>query len=189
MVIKCSYFFIPSLSPDWLLIPRGLSINHSLPPTPAPYLPPRPQHTHHEGVLGGLEAFQAVYGEGIANVGIWAVDKLVGGSPGTPSCLGDPFCLPHKGVHRLRKLGSSVDNFLPCHDAASETAPLVTFSFAGPGTRPSGVMDSPLTQQSGAAIPSERWPAIGRLDFTIKVENLQGLLFFRGLVTSHPCLR
>lgn len=85
-------------------------------------------------------------------MGVQVVDKLAGGSPCTPSCLGGHLCLPHWGVHGLRKLGAQwMISFPP--DADLVAALLVTFSFPGPGTRPPGVVGFPITKQSGAAIP------------------------------------
>lgn len=90
-VIKFSYFFIPLLSLHGLLIPQGFSINHE-----SPLLPTTPMSSSLPGPLWifttlkgpqRLKTFQVVCGEGIAHVGVQVVDKLAGGSPGTPYCL------------------------------------------------------------------------------------------------------
>lgn len=82
------------------------------------------------------------------------------------------LCLLHWGVHGLRRLGARwMTSFPP--DADLATALLVTFAFPGPGTRPAGAIDFPLTKQSGAAIPSGG-PPLG--DWI----SLSGWKIFRG---------
>ena len=71
-----------------------------------------------------------------------------------------------------------MDDFL----SRTETLLLMALPFTGPSTRPSGVIDSPLTKQE---IPSGGLP-LGNSISLSEWKNLLGLLFSKGLATSHP---
>lgn len=100
------------------------------------------------------------------------VFRPAGGSPGTPHCLGGhPLPAPHVSLW-VWEVGLSHLN------ADLEKVGAVAF--------PSLALRChwlPSTQAKWNSNPAWQ-PVAGRLDFTIRMENLQGLLSSRGLVTS-----
>lgn len=110
--------------------------------------------------------------EVMVTTGYSAVYGLAGWSPGTPHCL------LHMDLSGFRKLGSSANTLLFHLDADLERALLLTFSSLAFRCH-----CLPSTRAKWNSNPGGRL-AIGRLDFTIRMENLQGLLFFKGLATS-----
>ena len=103
MIIKFSYFFIPFLSPDWLLIPRGLAINHKLSSCASV-----DSHTT-EGLLGAQKSSPAprlsVEKASLMWVSRWWT-RWQEGLPAPLPVWGDTSACSTGGVHELRKLGA-----------------------------------------------------------------------------------